>query len=170
MPKIVKMPKSELGASSSGMMMCEVFPSEDYTKATHPWATAFVGRFPLPDFQRPLCWTQAQSISFIESVYLGFDLGSYMVNNYTSDGGYCVNYSDVLIDGQQRINAVTEYIENKFEVFGAYWRELDRADRTRFKHTTFTRKTITCFDEELLREAYNRLNFAGTKHTEDQRA
>lgn len=170
MENVIRMPKSELGATSSGMMMCEVFPSDDYTKAMYPWAKELIGRFPLPDFQRPLCWTQSQSISFIESAYLGFDLGSYMINNYEMKGGQCSNYSDVLIDGQQRINAVVEYINNEFRVFGAYWRELERADRTRFKHTTFTRKTVTCFDGEQLREAYNRLNFAGVRHTEDQRA
>lgn len=169
---MIKMPESTLNATTEELRISEVFPDEvDYAQSQYPWANKFVGRFPLPDFQRSLCWTETQNIAFIESIFLGYDIGSYMVNSYQMEGdGTLKKYSEVLIDGQQRITAICLYISDQLKVCGAYYSEISRRDKMRFKQTQFSRTTIDTFDADVLKDAYNRLNFTGVNHTEDQKA
>ena len=134
--------------------------------------TPFFG-LQLPSFQRPLVWTEAQSVRFIESAYMGFELGTYVVNSVlsvTMNMDVAAKYDGLLIDGQQRINAIRGYVNNEFKVFGYLWSELDPGDQMRFRRVVFSRGEITTTDDAVLRELYNRLNFGGTAHTEDQRA
>ena len=53
-----------------------------YGKSDYPWAKKMLGKFPLPPWQRDSVWTLNQKVSFIESVYLGYDLGSIVINDY----------------------------------------------------------------------------------------
>ena len=48
-----------------------------------------------------------QKIKLIESLFLGYDIGSY---SYTKNNRY-------LLDGQQRINAIKGFMNNEFSVF-----------------------------------------------------
>lgn len=149
--------------------------------AMYPWASRFALGYPLPSWQRPLVWTPEQKTRFILSIWEGVDLGSYLVNDqweYVEEAGrapYFRDLSEVLLDGQQRLTALEEYITNKFAVpdgsgHPRYWREIARVERRRFCSTTFTKATITSWDEALLRKAYDLRAFGGTAHTDDQRA
>jgi hypothetical protein len=149
--------------------------------AMYPWATRFAMGYPLPSWQRPLVWAPDQKVRFILSIWEGVDLGSYLVNDqweYVEEADrapYFRELSEVLLDGQQRLTALEEYITNRFAVpDGAgqlrYWREVPRIERRRFCSITLTKATITSWDEALLRKAYDLRAFGGTAHTEDQRA
>lgn len=149
--------------------------------AMYPWASRFVMGYPLPSWQRPLVWTLDQKIRFILSVWEGVDLGSYLVNDqweFVEEAGrppYNRELSEVLLDGQQRLTALEEYITNKIAVPDTagqlrYWRELSRIERRRFCSITFTKATITSWDEALLRKAYDLRAFGGTAHSDEQRA
>jgi len=171
----IAMPKHIVEFQTHGFELSEVLVKDDpdeNPRILYPWASHFIGRFPIPVFQRELCWTTKQDIELIESIYLGFDIGTYMVNDWDIKSGErsCVPLSDVLIDGQQRINAICRYVNNEFQVFGANYKDIDPVDQRRFKRTQFPRKVIKCFDEEKLRTVYNKLNFSGVRHREDQRA
>ena len=51
------------------------------------------------------------------------------------------------------------------------WNDLDIPQQRRFRNTSLGYITIDRdFSLEALKEIYNRLNFSGTAHTEDQRA
>ena len=50
------------------------------------------------------------------------------------------------------------------------WDELDRVQKRHFDSVTVGYIQLDEFDMDSLREIYNRLNFGGTAHTEDQRA
>lgn len=159
---------------------------EDFTKsplegaAMFPWATRFVLGFPLPSWQRPLCWTDAQKVKFIESIWGGVDIGSYMVNgNYELVGKpgekHYREFSEVLLDGQQRLSTIEDYLLNKFSVPDAegnpmFWRDLPRVERRRFGSFHFARADIHTWAEAHLRLAYDLRAFGGTEHTEEQRA
>jgi hypothetical protein len=171
----IVMPKPIIDYQVRLFELSEVLPKEGHrytSEELYPWAKRFIGRFPIPPFQRELCWTTEQNIDLIESVYLGFDIGTYMVNNWGMRGNEqsYVPLSDVLLDGQQRVNAICRYVNNEFQVFGAYFNDVALPDQRRFLRTTFTRKVVTCFNEEKLRIVYNKLNFSGVRHREDQRA
>ena len=67
-----------------------------------------------PYYQRELRWTQQQKISFIENFLREVRMPNIIVNQCNlSDEGK-------VIDGQQRINAIIDFLDDKVEVFGGY--------------------------------------------------
>jgi len=121
----------------------------------------------LPDWQRGLVWSEGQKVAFIESAWLGIPIGTYAYNQ----GKIGSPYDHLLIDGQQRMSAVQDYIENAFPVFGHYWSELPTPDERRWSlSTSFPCYTVETEDEALLRNYYNLTNFGGTAHKESERA
>jgi uncharacterized protein with ParB-like and HNH nuclease domain len=166
------MPPRVLVAKNSALSIQDALVCDWLEESDYPWATKFMGRFPLPTFQRDPCWTTKQDIAFVSSAWLGFDIGSYMINarQGESQRGIMAPLSDILIDGQQRINAFSRYTNNEFKMFGYYWGQLNRNEQRRFLETTFNRKVVDSNNERVLRETYNRLNFAGTRHLESEKA
>lgn len=133
----------------------------------NPKGLRMVMGFVLPEWQRPLVWTHEQSEAFMRSVWLGLPIGTYSYNvcyeNPELDG--------LLIDGQQRLHAVEQYLSDAFPVFGHLWSEVTKVDRRHFSNTV----AFHCFisetnDEQYLRNYYNIMNFSGVRHTQDQRA
>lgn len=121
----------------------------------------------LPIWQRGLVWTQAQKIAFIESAWRGIPLGTFTYNE--ADIGSPLD--NLLIDGQQRLHAVEEYLDDKFPVFGWKWSELTDADRRGWTLTlVFASYKTTTEDEEFLKSYYDLMNFGGTAHKETERA
>lgn len=188
----IEMPKAKLDARSANMCIGELIGRfEEFTggrgsigatitRNEYPWAERFVMGYPLPAWQRPLVWTDDQKIAFILSVWNGVDLGSYLINDVqdmikTKDGLIYGKFSDALLDGQQRLSALEDYLTDKIAVPDATgvprtWSELPSIERRRFSNTTFTRSTIQSRDEALLRYAYDMRAFGGTAHAPDQRA
>lgn len=126
---------------------------------------------PLPDWQRPHEWTEEQSISFIESAWLGLHIGTYVVNarDYDQDGKE-LPFSGALLDGQQRLTAIELYLNDEFKVFGYYWSQLCRSEQRKFEWCTFTSEEVDIWDEQELRGLSDRLAFGGTSHKEEYRA
>lgn len=127
----------------------------------------YVMGYLLPTWQRPLVWTEAQMVRFMESAWLGLSLGTYTYNvNYDRPD---LDY--LLIDGQQRLTAVERYLDDTFPVFGHRWSEVTEVDRRVFEMTcAFPSYETRSGDEDYLRGYYDTMNFGGTPHTEDQRA
>ena len=137
----MKMPKSPYNATSRATSI-ETLVNKAKTFIANPEDTWMeTGReamgYPLPDFQRPVEWTDNQCIRFIESAWLGFNLGVFVVNKEDWDEQGPKRFSGCLIDGQQRITAVNRYLQGAFHVFGAYWSELSKHDQRRFLRTSF---------------------------------
>lgn len=126
---------------------------------------------PLPSWQREACWTQQQQIELIESIWLELPIGFYIVNREDWDHkGNPHPLSGLLIDGQQRMLAIEAYLNDEFEVFGAVWSDVPLAERRNFMRMKFPYFEVAIWDEDELKAVYNRLNFSGVRHTEDQRA
>lgn len=131
----------------------------------------------IPPFQRELVWDEARMVKFIESAALGLHLGTWVYNN-TSDaamvqvgGRRCFDRTDRwLIDGQQRLSALKRFWDDDLVVFGQRWCDLSGRQKNRFLSTPFPADEISTTDEMELRALYDRLNFGGVSHTEDQRA
>lgn len=176
------MPVPALSARASALCVAELIGKfEDFlandTGKQYPWATRFVMGMPLPSWQRPLVCTRAQSVRFISSIWEGIDIGSYLVNDqYELVGPNTYRkFSDILLDGQQRLSAIQAYLLDEFPVPDAngvprLWSELPRVERRRFGGTHFSRATIKSWDEGELRRAYDLRAFGGTPHTPGQRA
>lgn len=134
---------------------------EDNTKGRRKVMGYFI-----PDWQRPLVWTDDQKVKLLESAWLGLPMGTYTFNRkWGSD------YDNLLIDGQQRLWSFQCYLNDEFPVFGYRWSETTDIDKRWFRYGVKFGSYITeTDDEDYLRNYYNMMNFGGTAHTEDQRA
>lgn len=118
--------------------------------------------FRLPPFQRPPVWSKAQKIRFIESAWLGFSLGEVVI----TQTGASDEFDRLVIDGQQRLTALRDYLADEFPVLGSRWSEVGEYDRRRFSMTV----TIGIvwlsrgLEWEFLRDLYIRMNYGGTAH------
>lgn len=134
--------------------------------------------FYLPPFQRPECWDTERKIRFIESIFCGIPTGTLM---YVSNGE-APEVDGWLIDGQQRLTAVRDFVTGKFAIFGdrlAYpdLKETELsfpgADARRawniWRGANLDFLRIQESDPAILVRIYERLNFGGVPHTEAQR-
>lgn len=123
--------------------------------------------FNLPKWQRGLVWTEDQSISLIENIWRGVPIGTYTYNLLIGGGPL----DGLLIDGQQRLWAIQQYVEDVFPVFGGFYSDLSKIQKRRFgigsKFPCYITKSK---DEKYLKEYYNLMNFGGVKHDESERA
>lgn len=162
--------------NTKAMTMGEIIHSEDHNKDILQHDTIKDRRrvlgYCLPSWQRELVWSEEQCIRFIESAYDGLHLGTYVLNEYKWSSGSDVVHplSNMLIDGQQRIHAISEYLKDKFKVYGYYYSETTKIDKRLFDGIGFARASIRIYDEEKLKSLYNKLNFGGTAHKEYERA
>lgn len=141
------------------------------TDPTMPTERRLLG-FVLPPWQRPEVWTVEQRRRFIEGVFLGLGCGYYVTNGLDwVDNGDSAPMSGWLIDGQQRISAIRDFLSGDLVVFGdVRFTEMSRPEQLRFCRTPFPCFELEyCSDEDALVELYDRLNFGGTPHTPEQR-
>jgi hypothetical protein len=127
----------------------------------------------LPTWQRGEVWTPLQRQRFIEGIFLGLGAGYYVTTEPEwDDRGVHKPGSNLLLDGQQRISAIRDFVTDNLAIFGnTYFSDLDTAtQRKRFLRVHFRRVEVQhTEDEDLLKELYERLNFGGTPHTEEDR-
>ncbi len=125
--------------------------------------------FPIPNFQRPLVWTNQQEISLIESAWLGLPIGSFTHQHITNGADKIEKYSGLLIDGQQRLTTIERYINDEFKVYGAYWSELSHREQRRFKNVKFSHYETKFDSIDDIKNVYNIMALGGTPHTEADR-
>lgn len=118
--------------------------------------------FVLPPFQRPPVWTVEQKTKLIESIWLELPIGVYIYNQPSRSFRDPTEYW--LIDGQQRITAILDYVDNQFPVFGYYWRDLYYVEQQGFLMTPFPAIQLDLTDQAKLEDIYYRLAYGGTPH------
>ena len=126
----------------------------------------------LPPWQRPEVWTIEQKCRFIEGIFLGLGCGWYVTNGLEwNHRGESVPMSGWLIDGQQRMSAIRDFLSGELVVFGdVRFPDLSEPQKRRFYRTPFPCFELDyCDNETVLQELYDRLNFGGTPHTPEQR-
>lgn len=123
----------------------------------------YLGQFIVPAFQRPLVWTLKQKQRLIESIYIGMPIGSLVWNtcqfpkdDRTTDGW--------LLDGQQRMSAIIEFVQDEFTVCGNFWSKLLNIEQSHFLRIGIPIIQTNVADPEQCREIYDRLVYGGTPH------
>jgi hypothetical protein len=128
-----------------------------------PWAGRFVMGMPVPTWARGLEWNVGQQARFISAVWAGLDLGSYLTNDWyepSSTGRALAENSEILVDGQQRLHSLEEYLLDRLAIPDAQgqpriWSELGNGERKRFLSTIFTHTRASSGDEVALRKTYD---------------
>ena len=79
-----------------------------------------------PDFQRAHVWTEAQQISYVEYQLRGGISGKDIFFNCPGFQGSRNNPGPmVLVDGKQRLNAVTRFLQNEIPAFGSLLKDYE---------------------------------------------
>ena len=128
----------------------------------------------LPPWQRPPVWDVPRQRAFIEGIFLGFPPGAIVTvePDWTTgaDGKAEVKPgSGWLIDGQQRVTAIRDFIESRLSIFdGLLYSDLPRAEQLRrFDRVVLTRIVLPSdTEEETLKALYRRMNYGGVAHTQ----
>lgn len=138
-------------------------------------AEGYTGRrvmgYKLPRWQRKDTWTEEQAIRFIESIYMGACLGTYMINESETDP----EIDGIVLDAQQRLLSLEKYINDEFRVpapdGNAYlWSDLTESERAHFYRIPWAWIQTHYNSEQLCVDAYNRHNYGGTAHLESEYA
>lgn len=119
---------------------------------------------PSPQFQRTLVWTEEKKKSLIDSILRGYDLPKFYLEGKASKNGYEFK----VIDGKQRINAIWEFVDNKFslskkceingiDLSSLLYRELPADVKENLDNAILTISNIYESDEESLIELFQRL-------------
>ncbi|WP_095181560.1 hypothetical protein [Pseudomonas sp. Irchel 3F6] len=143
-----------------------------------PWAGRFVMGMPVPTWARGLEWNLSQKARFITAVWSGTDLGSYLTNDWygpESGSRALAENSEILIDGQQRLHSLEEYLLDRLAIPDAQgqpriWSELGNGERKRFLSTIFTHVRVSSGDEVALRRTYDLCALGVVPRSFDQRA
>lgn len=155
------MPEPFLRAEPSSFTIGHIISSYRLESTKAPEGLRRLGWFVLPPFQRPAVWTPDQKVSFIESVWLELPIGSYA---YNDPHEFRHPTEAWLIDGQQRIGAILEYVSGAFPVFGHRYPDLQKVERFRLENRVFPALVTRETDAAVLEEIYDRLAYGGTPH------
>jgi hypothetical protein len=87
----------------------------------------------IPDayFQRNLVWRDIHKQDFIKTILLGYPFPQIFISKGTVDVENMVTTS-CIVDGQQRTNAIVDFIDNKFAVDGRLFKELSGPEKETF--------------------------------------
>lgn len=114
----------------------------------------------VPDayFQRDLVWREIHKKDFIETILLGLPFPQLFISKGKVD---LVEMKTVscIVDGQQRTNAIIEFIDNKFPVNDKFFRDLDDSERTSFlKYEIAIIELDLENDDPKVQEIFQRIN------------
>ena len=118
-----------------------------------------LGSFVLPRFQRGAAWTTAQRASLIASVYKGYPIGGGLIWNQTE--GACDRW---LLDGQQRLSAILDYLAGAYPVCGHRFPYLPTREQAHFHRLNVAMVRTSIDDPAKCEELYDCIAFGGTPH------
>jgi hypothetical protein len=122
-----------------------------------------------PPFQRGAVWTLKQKRAWIETLLRGLGLPAIFVNQFPQEHEI-YSFREVVIDGQQRLRATAEFMQDKFRVRGELWSEQTEVFQRGFKHSQSNCNVVLCKYRTLKEcaELYLKLLTAGTAHTSEE--
>ena len=118
-----------------------------------------------PDFQRKFVWTHEHQESFIDTILNGYPFPEIYVCQGETDIKK-LRTTQKVIDGQQRLTTIKNYIENTFDVplkTIPPFDELDEHNRENFLSYQIVVRDIGKVNEGLVKEIFRRINLTKFK-------
>lgn len=84
-----------------------------------------------PFFQRKLVWRLAHKTDFIKTILLGYPFPEIFLSRGTLDV-VSMKSTSCVVDGQQRMNAIKEFINDEFPVEDRIYSQLDQIEKENF--------------------------------------
>lgn len=121
----------------------------------------------IPEYQRNLVWKLKQKQDLIMSVLIDNPIGDFVFKETKSHLGATFHYS--VIDGQQRINALREFVMNQFPMEdGRFFSDLLYWDQRRIFERRVMYYTVPNTSLEVEIDIYLGRNKGGTAHTKKE--
>lgn len=121
----------------------------------------------IPEYQRALVWTAKQKQDLIVSVLIDNPIGDFIFKETKFNGGSTFYYT--VIDGQQRINTLREFVTNQFPMEdGRYFSDLKYWDQRRVFERRVMYYTVPNASLEDEIDIYLGRNKGGTAHTAEE--
>jgi hypothetical protein len=114
----------------------------------------------IPDayFQRNLVWREVHKIDFIKTILMGLPFPQIFISKGKVDVESMSTIS-CIVDGQQRSNAITEYIEDKFSVDGKFYSDMNDSLKSDFlKYEVAVIELDLENDDPKVQEIFQRIN------------
>lgn len=116
-----------------------------------------------PPFQRNPVWSEHQKSYLIDTILRGFPVPEVYIQEFASGSGV---ETCVVVDGQQRLRACIDYIENKYSLGGPdltsfeglYFDELTDEQRKSIYNYSFVARKLPDMEETELRAIFRRIN------------
>ncbi len=118
-----------------------------------------------PDFQRKFVWTHEHQEAFLDTILNGFPFPEIYVCQGETDTKK-LRTTQKVIDGQQRLTTIKNYIENAFEYPLKSIPEFDKLegdDREHFLTYQIVVRDIGKVDDSLVKEIFRRINLTKFK-------
>lgn len=117
-------------------------------------------------YQREAVWTLADKVSLIDSIFNNIEIGKFVLIKVWQESGRTHNKDFEVLDGKQRITALTEFYEGRFPYKGLTYDMLSRQDQNRFLDSMVAVAEIGQLTFEKKCEYFLRLNTAGKPQSE----
>jgi hypothetical protein len=115
-----------------------------------------------PPYQRGPVWSAQQKSALIETILLEYPIPEIYMQDIVNANG---SERHVLVDGQQRIRAVLEFISDEYAISeigsrweGLYFSELREEDRIKIYEYSFVTRILPTIPEEQIRSIFQRIN------------
>lgn len=130
-----------------------------------------------PEYQRQAVWPERAKVSLMETILLGYPIPEIYLAYETSPEG---EQTASVVDGQQRLNSLLEFLNNKFaldgledqklkEQFeGKVFKELPDAVRREFFQYRFPIRRLSNLADEFVRAVFARVNRVNMVLTEQE--
>lgn len=118
-----------------------------------------------PDFQRKFVWTQEHQEEFLDTIIHGYPFPEIYVCQGEIDTKK-IRTTQTVIDGQQRLTTIKNYIEGTFEKplkLVKSFDDLDSDERESFLSYQVVVRDIGKVDDDLVREIFRRINLTKFK-------
>jgi len=122
-------------------------------------------RLTVPDYQRDYVWEKERYQSYIKTLADGrMPAAPVFIDTRNKD-----NHTWEIIDGKHRIKAILDFVNNKLEVDGVYYKDMDIAERRSFDMIIIPTYDVRSISKEEVIQLYLDLNFAAVPHTGQDR-
>lgn len=126
----------------------------------------------IPDayFQRNLVWREVHKKDFIKTILLGLPFPQIFISKGKVDVDNMMATA-CIVDGQQRTNAITEYIDGLFDVDGQFYQDLANEEKSEFlKYEVAVIELDLENDDPKIIEIFQRINRASNSLTAIEKA
>lgn len=120
-----------------------------------------------PEYQRKAIWPERAKVSLMETILLGYPIPEIYLAYETSPEG---EQTASVVDGQQRLTSLLEFLNNKFPLDGLeddklskkfegkFFKELPEDVRTEFFQYRFPIRRLSNLADEFVRSVFARVN------------